>query len=143
MNYKYWPAANPALALLLMRVGAGLLLLVIHGLPKLWHWQTELTLIEDPLGLGAVLTLSFAVFAEVVCALMLILGIWARLACLPILAVLLVSVTLVHPEWSLAEGQFAWLMIVLFGGIAISGAGPYRVPFFLRHENQPATGPYT
>lgn len=143
MNPTYRPAANPALALLLMRVGAGLLLLVIHGLPKLWHWQTELTVIEDPFGLGAVLTLSFAVFAEVICALLLILGIWARLACVPILAVLLVSVTLVHPEWSLAEGQFAWLMIVLFGGLSISGAGPYRVTLFLRHGHPAATGPHT
>ncbi|WP_339533156.1 DoxX family protein [Pseudomonas mucidolens] len=116
-----------AWALLYMRVSAAVLLLVVHGLPKVLNWHAELGLIEDPLHLGATLTLSFAVFAEVLCPLLIILGLYARLACLPVLAVLLVSVVLVHPEWSLADGQFAWLMIIIFGGLAMAGPGPLRV----------------
>ncbi|AJE23747.1 Hypothetical protein Achr_f490 (plasmid) [Azotobacter chroococcum NCIMB 8003] len=61
-------------ALLFMRVGAALLLLQVHGLPKLLHWQSELQRIEDPFGLGAAPTLALAVFAEVLCPLLLILG---------------------------------------------------------------------
>lgn len=110
--------------LLLMRVGAALMLLLVHGLPKLLDWSGELQRIEDPLGLGAHLTLGLAVFAEVLCPLLLILGLWARLACLPVLAVLGVSLLLVHPEWSLEQGQFAWLLLVLYAGLAITGPGP-------------------
>ncbi|WP_315809794.1 DoxX family protein [Pseudomonas sp. C9-3] len=117
-----------ALALLFMRIAAALLLLQVHGLPKLLHWHSELQRIEDPFGLGAVPTLALAVFAEVLCPILLILGVFARLACLPVIAVLLVALVFVHPQWSLEEGQFAWWMLILFAGLAIAGPGAYRLP---------------
>lgn len=119
--------ASPAAGLLFMRVAAAVLLLLIHGLPKLLDWSSELQRIEDPFGLGASLTLGLAVFAEVFCPLLLILGICARLACLPVIAVLLVALVVVHPEWSLEQGQFAWLFLVLYAGLALTGPGPWVV----------------
>ncbi|QXH46868.1 DoxX family protein [Pseudomonas xanthosomatis] len=116
-----------AFGLLFMRTAAAVLLLLIHGLPKLLNWSTELQHIEDPFGLGATLTLSLAVFAEVLCPILLILGVFARLACLPVLAVLLVALVVVHPDWSLEQGQFAWLLLVLFGGLALTGPGAWSV----------------
>ncbi|MCD5994663.1 DoxX family protein [Pseudomonas sp. CDFA 602] len=120
------PSASATLAwgLLFMRISVSLLLLVVHGLPKLFNWSTEVHRIEDPFGLGGSLTLGLAVFAEVICPLLLILGIYARLACLPVLAVLAIAVLVVHPEWSLEQGQFAWLLIILFAGLALTGPGP-------------------
>jgi putative oxidoreductase len=116
-----------AWGLLFMRVSASLLLLWVHGLPKLLHWNLELQRIEDPFGLGASLTLGLAVFAEVLCPLLLMLGILARLACLPVLAVLAVALVVVHPDWTLEQGQFAWLLLILFGGLALTGPGPLTV----------------
>lgn len=116
-----------ALALLFMRVAAALLLLQVHGLPKLLHWQSELQHIDDPFGLGALPTLALAVFAEVLCPILLVLGVFARLACLPVIAVLLVALVFVHPQWTLEEGQFAWWMLILFSGLAIAGPGSYRL----------------
>ncbi len=110
-------------ALLWLRVAGSLLLLQVHGLPKLLHFTEQLSLIEDPWQLGAKLTLSLAIFAEVLCPLPIILGIFTRLACLPILAVLLVALVFVHPEWSLAEGQFAWLLALVFSTVLIGGPG--------------------
>ncbi|CAM3345046.1 DoxX family protein [Pseudomonas floridensis] len=110
--------------LLFMRVSVSLLLLHVHGLPKLMHWSEEVQRIEDPFGLGGTLTLALAVFAEVICPVLLILGIWSRLACLPVLAVLAVAVLFIHPEWSVEQGQFAWLLIILFLGLALTGPGP-------------------
>lgn len=66
-------------------------------------------------------------FAEVVCPLLLLLGIAARLACLPVLAVLLVALVVVHPDWTLEQGQFAWLLVALYGGLALTGPGVYSV----------------
>lgn len=115
------------LGLLFLRVTAALLLLQIHGLPKLLNWSAELQRIEDPFGLGATLTLAMAVFAEVVCPLLLILGVFSRLACLPVLAVLGVALVVVHPEWTLEQSQFAWLFTVLFAGLAITGPGAWTI----------------
>lgn len=116
-----------AAGLLFMRVAAALLLLLIHGLPKLLDWNGELQRIEDPFGLGAPLTLGLAVFAEVFCPVLLILGVAARLACLPVLAVLLVALVVVHPDWTLEQGQFAWLLVVLYGGLALTGPGAFSI----------------
>ena len=109
--------------LLFQRLAGSLLVLQVHGLPKLLHFQQQLSLIEDPFGLGASLTLWLAIFAEVVCPLLIMLGVFTRLACLPLLFLLLVALLLVHPQWSLAEGQFGWLLLILFGTLLISGPG--------------------
>lgn len=74
---------SQALGLLFLRVSASLFLLWVHGLPKLLHYSQQLTLIEDPFHLGANVTLCLAIGAEVVCPLLIIAGVWVRLACLP------------------------------------------------------------
>ena len=45
------------------------------------------------------------------------------LACLPVLFLLGVSMVLVHPDWSIEQGQFGWLLLIVFGTIALAGAG--------------------
>lgn len=115
--------AAQALGLLWLRVSAAVFLLYVHGLPKLLHFSEQLQLIEDPFHLGATLTLSLAIFAEVACPLLIIAGVLTRLACLPVLCVLLVAVVFVHPEWTLDQGQFAWLLLILFSAILLAGPG--------------------
>ncbi|WP_354669656.1 MULTISPECIES: DoxX family protein [unclassified Janthinobacterium] len=70
-----------------------------------------------------------ALFAEILCPLLVAAGLLTRLACLPLLGV---SMLLVHPDWSIADGQFGWLLIIVFGTIAIGGAGKYSVDARLR-----------
>ncbi|WP_097304013.1 DoxX family protein [Pseudomonas chlororaphis] len=123
MNASAWDARARDFGLLFLRVSAGLFLLWVHGLPKLLDYSAELQRIEDPFQLGANLTLMLAIFAEVLCPLLIVAGVAVRLACLPILAVLLVALLVVHPQWSLAEGQFAWLLSILFSSILIAGPG--------------------
>ncbi|MDN5402616.1 MAG: DoxX family protein, partial [Pseudomonas sp.] len=97
-------ARNQDIGLLFLRVSGALFLLWVHGLPKLFHYSEQLKLIEDPFHLGAHVTLLLAIFAEVLCPLLIIAGVLVRLACLPILAVLVIALLVVHPEWTLFEG---------------------------------------
>ncbi|AVX89950.1 DoxX family protein [Pseudomonas sp. VE 196-7] len=125
------------LGLLFLRVTGGLFLLFVHGLPKLLDFAAQLQLIEDPFHLGAHLTLILAIFAEVLCPLLIVAGLLVRLACLPILFVLLVALLFVHPQWSVAEGQFGWLLLILFTTVLIAGPGRLalnaRLPGVLRY----------
>ncbi|MCM8743903.1 DoxX family protein [Pseudomonas koreensis] len=125
------------IGLLFLRVSGGLFLLWVHGLPKLLNFSAQLQLIEDPFHLGAHLTLCLAIFAEVLCPLLIVGGVLARLACLPILFVLLVALLVVHPQWSVAEGQFGWLLLILFATVFIAGPGRLalnvRLPGVLRY----------
>jgi putative oxidoreductase len=115
--------AAQELGLLWLRVSAALFLLFVHGLPKLLHFNEQLQLIEDPFHLGPAVTLSLAIVAEVACPLLIIAGVLTRLACLPVLCVLLIAVGVVHPGWTLEQGQFAWLLLILFSAILLAGPG--------------------
>ncbi|SFT50192.1 putative oxidoreductase [Pseudomonas marincola] len=110
-------------ALLWLRASASILLLQVHGLPKLLHFSQQAEVIEDPFGLGGALTVSLAIFAEVLCPLLIVLGLFTRLACLPVVFLLVVSVFLVHPQWSFEQAQFAWLLLIIFSTLAITGGG--------------------
>lgn len=128
MNGSQREERSRDLGLLFLRVSGGLFLLWVHGLPKLLDFTAQLQLIEDPFHLGAHLTLILAIFAEVLCPLLIVAGLLARLACVPILFVLLVALLVVHPQWSVAEGQFGWLLLILFTTVLIAGPGRLVIP---------------
>jgi putative oxidoreductase len=111
------------IGLLFLRVSGALFLLCVHGLPKLLDFNAQLASIEDPFRLGAPLTLCLSIFAEVLCPLFILTGALARLACLPILFLLLVALLAVHPQWSVQEGQFGWLLLIIFTSVLIAGPG--------------------
>ena len=48
-------------------------------------------------------------------------------SCLPILAVLLIAMLVVHPQWTLFEGQFGWLLLIIFTSILIAGPGRFTL----------------
>ncbi|MCU1761891.1 DoxX family protein [Pseudomonas sp. 14P_8.1_Bac3] len=123
MNASRWDQRTQDAGLFFLRVSGSLFLLWVHGLPKLLNYSAQLQVIEDPFHLGANVTLMLAIFAEVLCPLLIIAGVLVRLACLPILCVLLVALLVVHPQWSLDEGQFAWLLLILFSSLLIAGPG--------------------
>ncbi|KAB0642735.1 DoxX family protein [Burkholderia latens] len=122
------------LGLLFLRVSASVLLIVVHGLPKVLHYASEAAAIEDPFHLGRTLSILFAIFAEVVCPVFMIVGVYPRLAALPVMIVTLVALVFVHPDWPLRDAQFAWMLLILFGTIAIAGAGRYALPSIVRRR---------
>ncbi|MVV51698.1 DoxX family protein [Pseudomonas sp. PB120] len=123
MNTSQWEQRTQDIGLFFLRVSSALFLLWVHGLPKLLNYSAQLQVIEDPFHLGANLTLMLAIFAEVLCPLLIIAGVLVRLACLPVLSVLWIAMVVVHPQWSIEEGQFGWLLLLLFTSIFIAGPG--------------------
>ncbi|GGC93250.1 DoxX family protein [Undibacterium terreum] len=119
--------SSPDLGLLYLRLTGALLLFYVHGLPKVLHYSTELQHIEDPFNMGRAFSLWFAIFAEVFCPILIALGVLTRLAALPVIGLLAVAMLAVHPDWSIAEGQFGWLLLIVFGAIALAGPGRYSI----------------
>src|SRR5476651_541222 len=123
----FYLAPRIVLGLLFLRLAGSFMLLYVHGIPKILHYAHELTQIEDPFGLGPSISLWAAIFAEVLCPIAIVLGVATRLACLPIIVVLLIAMLAVHPDWSVAEGQFGWLLLIIFTTIALCGAGRWSL----------------
>src|ERR1700748_1746352 len=84
------------LATLLLRLTFGALICVDHGLSKLTHYSTMSGAFPDPLHVGHKISLALVIFAEVFCALLLVLGLFTRFAALVLVINLAVAAFMVH-----------------------------------------------
>ena len=123
MNASQWDERAQDIGLFFLRVSGGLFLLWVHGLPKLLNYNAQLQVIEDPFHLGANVTLMLAIFAEVLCPLLIIGGVLVRLACLPVLSVLWIALLFVEPHWRVVEGLLGWLVLIVLTSLFIDGPG--------------------
>ena len=77
-------SATVDLGLLFLRVMIGGFMLSAHGWGKLISYSEKSAQFADPIGLGPATSLAAAIFAEVFCSLLIILGIGTRLAAIPL-----------------------------------------------------------
>src|SRR6185312_8043210 len=82
-------------AMLVLRVGLGVLMLS-HGYSKLIHFNGMRGNFINFLGMGSTLSLSLDIFAEFFCSVFLILGLFTRLAIIPILIAMSVALFKAH-----------------------------------------------
>lgn len=118
---------KPDLAALLLRLGAGGTMLWMHGWPKLASFAQKLNSFPDPLGVSSPVSLTLAVFAEVLCAGLIVLGVATRLAAIPLLVTMLVAAFIVHGADPFAKKELALLYGTCFMALVFSGSGAYRV----------------
>ena len=120
------------LGLLIARFGFGGTLILRHGLAKIPALLASPIQFFDPLGLGAGPSLGLAIFAEVVCALALIVGYRSRLACLPLIVNFAVIVLVIHRlQVPGNRGELALLYLVAFLVLCLTGPGRYSLDYWL------------
>ncbi|HUG12191.1 MAG TPA: DoxX family protein [Opitutaceae bacterium] len=120
---------NVDLGLLVLRLGLGVPMLMLHGWGKLMSLLSGEARIPDVLGIGSMATLILAVLAEVVCSALLILGLWTRLAAAFLIATMGCAFALAH-KFALTggnSGELALIYLVGFLVIFFAGAGKYSV----------------
>ena len=120
-----------SLAMLILRVGAGSLMMIQHGLDKLMHFAQKSKEFADPFGLGATTSLSLVVFAEFFCAVFIILGLFTRLACIPLLINMAVALFVAHQGDFFGKGELAGLFMVVFFTLLITGPGKASLDRFI------------
>jgi len=115
------------IALLIFRVSIALLMLT-HGIPK---FNTLLAGGEikfpDPIGVGAVLSLVFAVFAEAFCSILIFLGLATRLAVLPLIITMLVAVFIIHAEDGLVKQEAGLHYLLAYVLLLFAGSGRFSI----------------
>jgi putative oxidoreductase len=105
------------LGLLLLRLGVGVNMALLHGLDRVRHYSQLATSIPDPLGMGHRHSLMLAVAAEFVGGILVALGLAGRLAAL-VLAFSL-GVTLFSGEAGLPWRQREATVLYLTASLAI------------------------
>lgn len=109
--------------LAVLRVGLGLGMLLGHGWPKLMTFSERAGKFADPLGLGSPLSLALIVFAEVFCAGLVVLGVFTRLASIPILFGMAVVVFVINHGDVFGKGELAAVYAIGFLVLLIGGGG--------------------
>ena len=110
--------------MLVLRVALGVLMLN-HGYAKLVHFNGMKSNFVNFLGMGSTLSLSLDIFAEFFCSAFLILGLFTRLAVIPILIAMSVALFKVHHGLLFGAGERA--AIYLACCITILFCGPGKV----------------
>lgn len=117
---------NIDLSLLLLRIAAGGFMLT-HGYGKMEKLFSGTFEFSDPIGLGVELSLALTVFAEILCASFILLGILPRLASIPLIITMLVVVFVVHAEDGFKKQELGLFFLISYIIILILGAGKFSV----------------
>ena len=126
--------ANRDLAILLLRVTIGTLMLS-HGIPKLMSLFSGNIQFPAIFGLTAELSLSLAVFAEVICSFLLIFGIGTRLATIPLIITMLVAVFYIHADDPFMKQEPGLLYLLTYMILFIAGSGKYSIDYLLQRKS--------
>ena len=123
LSVKY-PAGAFNAAMLILRLGVGILMMH-HGYEKLVHFADKQNTFMNFLGMGSTISLSLLIFAEFFCSLFLILGLFTRLAAIPLIIATCVMLFKAHHGDITGEGETAALYLT--GYLVLFFVGPGRV----------------
>jgi putative oxidoreductase len=112
--------------MLLFRVVAGGLMMA-HGYDKLVHFSTYQGQFINFLGLGSTISLSLTVFAEFFCALFIVIGLFTRLASIPLIITMGVALFKAHNADIFGKGEAATLFLAAFFLLLLIGPGKASV----------------
>ena len=113
-------------SILLLRVCIGMMMIFPHGWAKMINFSTMAKVFPSILG-SSMLTLIVAIFCEVVCQIMIILGIKVRWFSIPPMIMMAVAAVLVHAGDSWHTREKAILYAVCYAALAISKGGKLAV----------------
>ena len=114
------------LSLLLLRIAVGGFMFT-HGFGKLQKLINGNFEFGDPIGLGPEISLGLTVFAEILCAFLVLVGLFTRLAVIPLIITMLVAVFIVHADHDFGKKELGLFYLINYLVIFLSGAGKYSL----------------
>lgn len=112
---------------LVLRVSAGGTMLWQHGWPKLMGFAERMDDFADPFGMGGTFSLILIVFAEVICSALVVLGLWTRVALVPLILGMAVIAFMVKSGQDFAEKELAVVYLCAFITLLFTGSGRFSV----------------
>jgi putative oxidoreductase len=122
------------IGILIARITIGLMMLS-HGLPKMMMLFSGGPVQFVPVfGMSATFSLGLAVFGEVFCSILLIIGLGTRLAAIPLVIVMLVALIAVLPnDFTKQEPAVHYLLVYVV--LLLTGAGKYSLDYLLQQKH--------
>lgn len=121
LSTKY--SANAVHAgMLILRIGVGVLMLS-HGYSKLIGFDTMQNNFMNFLGIGKTASLAAVIFAEFFCSVFLILGLFTRLATIPLIITMSVALFKAHNLDIFGKGELPALYLTAYILLLLLGPG--------------------
>ncbi|MEO7766735.1 MAG: DoxX family protein [Ferruginibacter sp.] len=121
LSTKYSAGAF-SVAILLLRFGAGILMMR-HGYDKLLHFDSMRNTFMNFMGIGTTISLALVIFAEFFCSLFIVLGLFTRLATVPLIIAMSVALFKVQNGDVFGKGEVAALYLTCFVVLLLVGPG--------------------
>ena len=124
--------------LLLVRITIGSFML-FHGITKFQTlFSSAPILFPDPLGIGATASLAFAVFAEVGCSVLILVGLATRFAVIPLIITMLIAAFVVLGTQGFVKQELALIYLLVYVTLFVTGSGKYSVDKLITAKNNAA-----
>jgi putative oxidoreductase len=115
------------IAALLLRISFGSLMFLNYGIPKLMHFEERSKTFYDPFHIGSQWSLLLVLFAEVFCSLLVVFGLFTRLALVPLITAMAVVVFMLNKGKPFSKSEMAAVFLTVFLGLILVGPGKFSV----------------
>lgn len=123
---------NPDVASLLLRLTIGIL--AKYGYIKIENYADYVNTFPDPIGMGPWVSVHLVIFAEVICSLLIALGLFTRVLAIPIVIEMCIVYFVIHADHSFDEAALS----LLFGAMALVifflGSGKYSLDHLIQNR---------
>jgi len=129
--------SNVDLTSLILRVAAGSFMIYGHGASKFSKFFSDEAIeFIDPFGISATATLGLVIFAEVICAVLVIFGLMTRWALIPLILTMLYAVFVAHGDDPFRQKEMGLLYFFIFVALMLLGPGKYSLDRMLRRRRR-------
>ena len=98
-----------------------------HGYDKMVHFEETASHMMNFMGIGSKATTALLIFAEFFCSLLVIIGLFTRFACIPLIIAMTVALVKAHNSDFFGEGQMAALYLLCYVVLLLTGPGKVSV----------------
>lgn len=114
------------------------LMMLLHGFSKLLAFRELAGNFPDPLGVTPVVSLLLSILAEVGCSILLLLGIFTRLATIPLIFNMIVAIWVIHGEDPFQIKELGILYLAFYILFFCLGGGRYSLDyiFFCKEKHK-------
>lgn len=116
--------------ILFLRIFVGILMLT-HGLYKFVDFSTLVHTFPNPLGLGSATSLVLSIIAEVGCSMLLFIGLFTRLATIPLIINMLTIIIMVDSGMAFHSRELAIMYLAIYGILFFTGGAKYSLDTIL------------
>lgn len=106
-------------------------MIYLHGYPRLISFNLIRSEFADPLRLGATTSLALVVFAEFFCSLLLIIGLFTRWCCIPLIITLIVATWIINGGKGFVFQEKCFIYLISYISLLNAGGGYFSLDCFL------------